>query len=122
MPLSDAVIEQLSRSLRDAHDLLGSRELMRLIAYAAHPFHYFILKDYELVSISQQVPSVNPQIAIKVFIPDSNKTETLEIENGYIPEILKTIAERLANHYQSNRNLEHLRPYYVQDFANKMGV
>jgi hypothetical protein len=122
MPLSESTLSRLSESLSDAHEVLGHLELMRIIAYAAHPFHSFILKPYKLLSISQQIPSVNPQISLCVQILDSSETESLAIENRYVPVIIRLIAKRLSRRYLKDPGMSHLRHYYVRNFSNDIGI
>jgi hypothetical protein len=122
MPFSDSQMQQFRDYIRDAHAILGHLRLMRIIAHAAHPFHSFILKPYKLLSVSQQIPSVNPQISLHVRILESYETETLAIENRYVPVIMNLIAKRLSRLYLKDADMSHLRHYYVRNFSNDMGV
>lgn len=122
MACSDSYMQQLRDYLRDAHEILGHLKLMRIIAHAAHPFHSFVLKPYKLISVSQQIPSVNPQISLRIRILESYETETLAIENEYVPVIMRLIAKRLSRLYLKDPEMSHLRPYYVRNFENDMGV
>lgn len=82
----------------------------------------FILKDYLILSIAFESPTVNPKAQVKVLVLITNKGETIDIEARYIPGLMRSIAEKLSIYYNEDRERSRYRRYYVAHFADQMGL